>query len=164
MRSSFDSTYMDIVKVMAKRSTCARIQTASVIVRDNRIISTGYNGVCSGMEHCVDYWKKYCSSQEIDESYENWIKTEEFKHLHRKFSVNELHAERNAILFAAKEGISTNNSTIYTLYSPCLDCATSIYSAGIKRVVYEIKYDRSPSEGLDFLIDRGVEVVNISQP
>ncbi len=161
MRTTFDTTYMDIVKVMAKRSTCARVQTASVIVRDNRIISTGYNGVCSGSQHCIDYWKAYHITHEIDESYEKWVTTDEFKHLHRNFSSRELHAERNAILFAAKEGISTNNSTIYTLYSPCLDCATSIYSAGIKKVVYHIKYDRNPNEGLDFLIERGVHIASV---
>jgi dCMP deaminase len=158
MRPSIHETFMGMVEVMAEQSTCARIRTASLIVRDKRIISTGYNGVCAGEEHCVDHWGAYWDVEMIPVSFGEWTRTDEFKQLHRAYSANELHAERNAILFAAKEGISTNGSTIYTLYSPCMDCATSIYSAGIKRLYYKHKYDRDGDVGLSFLSARGVEV------
>ena len=74
-----DKTYIDIVKVMAKRSTCCRIKTGSIIARDSHIISTGYNGVLKNVKHCEDHWKEYYTKHAVEVSFDEWITTDEFK-------------------------------------------------------------------------------------
>lgn len=160
MRPSIDQTYIEIIKIIAKRSTCCRIKTGCVIVRDTHIISTGYNGVLKNIRHCDEHWREYHKTSNNLKPFDEWIHTDEFKTLHREYSrLNELHAERNAILFSAKEGISTKNAIIYTLYSPCIDCATSIYGAGIVKVIYVHDYDRDNGVGLRFLREAGIECI-----
>ena len=144
-RPSWDDIFIEECKLWAKRSSCCRIQTASVIVKDNHTISTGYNGTCTGLEHCYTYWEKYIKENNKDN---NWLSSEEFYRKHHEWSNStELHAEQNAITFAAKNGYSVNNCTLYTLYSPCINCAKVIVSSGISKIVYE--YTREPS-GLKF--------------
>ena len=153
-RPDWDETFMEICEVLAKRSTCLRLQTASVIVKNHIIVSIGYNGVVSGQEHCCDYWKR---NQE-DKSLEEFLKTNAFSALHHNWSiVNELHGEMNAILFAGKHGISLEGSTLYSIYSPCINCAKSILTSGITDVYYKHLYKRDTS-GIEFLTARGVVV------
>lgn len=145
MRETWDCIFMEICKIICKRSTCARIQTASILVRDKNIISIGYNGVCSGQEHCFDYWKNIWINNYSEKYpvFENFTSSEEFKLLHHQYSsINELHAEVNTILQCET---SAKGSILYTIYSPCINCAKAILSAKISKVIYLKKYDRDVS-------------------
>jgi dCMP deaminase len=137
--------FIDIANKVAEQSTCCRLKVGCVLVREGRIISIGYNGVPKGMKHCEDKFP-----EEFRKDYEH------FRNVHHEWSnTHELHAEANAILFAAKEGISTKGATLYITFSPCINCAKIIASAGIKKVIYNEKYDRS-SDGIDFLHELGI--------
>lgn len=134
---SWNEHFMRVALLTARMSTCARIQTGAVVVKNKHIISTGHNGVCSGEMHCVDYWADK--------------KTETFYEDHHKWSViNELHAEQNALIYAGKNGQSTIDADLYTVYSPCINCAKVIKSYDIKTVYYRNEYTRD-SSGIDFL-------------
>lgn len=143
---SWDKTFMGTAKLMAEHSTCKRLHVGAAIVKEKRVISCGYNGTPSGMEHCCDVFK------DVD------LTTQENREKHHEFSEKyEIHAEQNAICYAAKEGIEIEGCTIYTTTECCLNCAKAIVAAGIKRVVFGEKYNRT-SEGTDFLIKSGIKV------
>ena len=125
-RPSWDEYFMEIAQVVAKRSNCSRRQVAAVIVKDHRIISTGYNGTPRGIKNCNDGGCPRCSS-----------------HAPSGTALEEClccHGEENAIVQAAYHGISVKDSTLYTTFSPCLLCAKMIINAGIKEVVYAERY------------------------
>ena len=133
--------YKDILKIIEKSSTCSRLHVAAMIVKDGRIISMGWNGVASGQVHCSDKFSG---------------KEENYDVKHVKFSTeNEIHAEQNAIAYAARSGISTHNADIFVSYSPCDMCAKLIVAAGIKKVYYITEYDRSVT-GINFLKNNNI--------
>lgn len=143
-----DSVFLSIAGIFASQSTCSRVHVGSIIVKDKRIISSGYNGVPKGFAHCNEIFTK----EKIEE-----LGNEVFLKEHKAFSDRyELHAEENAIAFAAKNGVSLDGSTIYTTTSPCHRCAKLITSSGISRVVFETLYDRENSR--DFLESSGIVV------
>jgi dCMP deaminase len=113
-RASWDEYFMNIAKVVASRSTCDRKFVGAVIVRDKTILSTGYNGSIRKFEHC----------SEVGHMMEN------------NHCVATIHAEANAILQAAKNGVCIDGATIYTSASPCWPCFKMIANAGIKRICY----------------------------
>jgi dCMP deaminase len=117
-RQSFDEYFMSIAKVVATRSTCPRKQVGAVLVRDRRILATGYNGSIYGGDHCSD---KGCI---IDNGH----------------CVRTVHAELNAILQAAKNGVDTSYSIMYVTASPCLACYKALVNAGVKRIVILEQY------------------------
>lgn len=142
-RPSWDKYFLSIAKLVAERSTCLRRQVGAVIVKDKRILTTGYNGAPSGLEHCDITG---CMRDELN------IPSGERHELCRA-----LHAEMNAILQAAQYGISLNGSVIYCTNQPCIICAKMIINAGIKRIVVISSY---PDEfARKFLNDAGIEVV-----
>ena len=113
-------------------------------------MSTGYNGVPSGLKHCNQYF-----------TMDN-LKEPEFYNQHGDFSKKfELHAEQNAILFAGKVFTSCEGATLYTTLSPCSDCCKLIAGAGIKRVVYCEEYDRDTA-GIELLKQLGIEVIQVA--
>jgi dCMP deaminase len=116
-RISRNNLYMGIVDLMSKRSLCGRAQVGAVIVKKNRIISTGYNGPPTGHLECKDHGCDLANSCEIS-----------------------IHAEANAIYFAAKSGISVEGSTLYCSFAPCRKCAEAIVQSGIREVKYMAKY------------------------
>ncbi len=147
MRPSLNKIFMQTAEIFAQRSTCIRIQVGSILVKDNKIIATGYNGSTKNHIHCNEYFKDIIN-----------INSKEFKSKHLQFSdEHELHAEINVLLFCAKEGISTDKTTIYITLSPCLSCAKSILVAGIKKVIYKDEYDRD-LRGISFLQENGIIV------
>ena len=165
-RISLDDMFMQIAETVAERSTCSKLKTGSVLVRDGRIISIGYNGVASGKEHCCDYWANEFKENNVNQTisgvakthqtFTEWLKTKDFLDKHREWSKNnELHAECNCILYCSTNGVSSVDTTLYTLYSPCIMCAKIIYTSGVKRVVYKHLYtgngQDSGNEGLNFL-------------
>lgn len=146
-RLSIDEYFLEIASVVAKRATCLRNRVGAVIVREKRIISTGYNGAPRNLEHCLDIG---C----IREHYN----IESGTH-HEKCRA--VHAEQNAIIQAALHGVSTDNATLYCTHQPCILCAKMIINANIRRVVYQSFYP--DDEALIFLSDAGIETVNAGQ-
>ena len=142
-RPSLDEYFMEIAKVVAKRSTCLRQKVGAVIVKDKRILATGYNGAPSGLPHCDEVG---CMRQKLG------VPSGERQELCRG-----VHAEQNAIIQAAKFGISVDGATLYSTHCPCIVCAKIIINAGIKRVVYGRDY--ADKNGLELLKEAGIEVV-----
>jgi dCMP deaminase len=130
----YDKLFMDSAKLSANMSYCDRLKVGAVIVKDNRIIVNAWNGTLPGI----------CN--ECEETIGDRIVTSEFV----------LHAEQNAILFAAKNGISIKGASMYITHSPCKTCAKLIAGAGIKEVIYNEEY--RDTEGIDFLKKVGVKV------
>lgn len=140
--------FMNFAYNFSQLSTCSRLKVGAVIVKDNRIISCGYNGTPSSFENCNDHFS------------EKEINSDNFSELHREFSKYEIHAEMNAILFAAKNGISCDGADLYTTISPCIDCAKAIIASKIKNVYYYKKYDRDDSP-IEFLKKFGIEAKQV---
>ena len=125
-RPSWDRYFMNIAEVVATRSNCIRRHVAAVIVKDGRIISTGYNGTPRGIKNCHEGGCKRCASTAPAGT-----------------KLGEClcsHGEENAIVQAAYHGIAVKDSTIYTTFSPCLICSKMIINAGIREVVYQKRY------------------------
>ncbi len=128
--------------MVAKRSTCLRRQVGAIIVKDKRILATGYNGAPSGLRHCEEVG---CIREKED------IPSGQRHELCRG-----LHAEQNAIIQAAYHGISIKDSTLYCTNSPCVICAKMIINAGIKEVIYEEGYDDPLA--MELLKEAGIKV------
>ncbi|HSB47864.1 MAG TPA: deaminase [Candidatus Bilamarchaeum sp.] len=126
VRPSWDDYFMGIAKMVAMRSNCVKRKVAAVIVKDKRIISTGYNGTPRGTRNCSDGGCPRCNSF-----------TDSGKNLEECLCS---HGEENAIVQASYHGISIKDSVIYTTFSPCLLCTKMIINAGIKEVVYNVDY------------------------
>lgn len=126
-RPSWDEYFMEVTRTVAKRATCDRGRSGCVIVKDKRILCTGYVGSPIGVEHCDEI------GHELLETYNE--KGEKSTHC-----VRTSHAEQNAIAQAARFGISIDGSTLYCKMEPCYICAKIIINSGIKRVVAEMKY------------------------
>jgi|TARA_B100000809_G_C14995794_1_gene479675 dCMP deaminase len=135
---NYNKYFRRILKETAEMSTCARVQVGCVIARDGRIISTGWNGVPAGLQHCDNKYAFGAMPEPDMESHHEWS------------TKHELHAETNAIGYAAKNGVSTKGAALYTSVSPCIDCAKLIIAAGIEQVYWTKKYDRS-NDGWEFL-------------
>jgi dCMP deaminase len=145
-KPAFDDIFMDLAVNLAKRSHCIKAQVGAVLTKDTRIISIGYNGPPAGTHNCdIEFPEDGCPRDS-------------------KGSCSlALHAEQNAILYAAKNGAAIDGCTIYVTLSPCIACARIIFSMKIKKVVFfksYAKYKGIPNdEGVDFLRKFGVEVV-----
>ena len=126
-RLSWDEYFIEFAKLASKRSTCFR-KVGAVIVKDNHIISTGYNGSPSGLDHCAE--KGGCMRRL------NKIPSGTKQEYCRA-----VHAEQNAIIQAALHGVSTKDSTLYTNTYPCSICARMLINAGVKRIVYLGDYE-----------------------
>jgi len=125
-RPSWDEYFMSIAKVVATRSNCMKRKVAAIIVKDKRIVSTGYNGTPRGIKNCSDGGCPRCNSfAESGKNLEECVCS---------------HGEENAIVQAAYHGISIKDTTIYTTFSPCIMCTKMIINAGIKEVVYNVDY------------------------
>lgn len=127
MRKSWDEYFMEIAEIVKTRSTCMRRQVGAVIVKDNRIITTGYNGAPSGLKHCTELGG--CEREKLH------VPSGQRHELCRA-----LHAEQNAIIQAAKLGIGTEGATIYITLQPCVICAKMLINAGIQRIVFRGTY------------------------
>lgn len=134
-RISRSQMYNAMAEIMSLRATCCRGKNGCVITQDNRIISTGYNGTIIPNADC--------ETLGCDKS---------------KKCIHAMHAERNAIAFAAKKGIALEGATMYVTSAPCYDCAMMIVQAGIKVVVYAKEYTTDGGAGLNLLSQMKVEV------
>ena len=134
--------FMKVAIILAQESKCVSKKVGAIITKDGRIISSGYNGTPAGHINCKDHFKNGYER----ESHHEWS------------NANEIHAEMNAILFASKVGLSLNGCEMYTLVSPCIQCAKVIVGAGISKVYFRERYDRE-TDGLIFLENNGVFVL-----
>jgi dCMP deaminase len=145
VKPGFDDIYMNLAVDLAARSHCVRAQVGAVLTKDTRIISIGYNGPPAGTHNCDEEWPDSGCARDSKGS-----------------CSLALHAEENAILYAARNGSRLEGGTLYTTLSPCIACARLILSSGIKVVYYKdsyAEYKGLPSdEGVDFLKRFGVEV------
>jgi dCMP deaminase len=142
---SFDQIYMNLASNLALRSHCVKQQVGAVLAKDTRIVSLGYNGPPAGTHNCDEEWPETGCARD------------------RKGSCYlALHAEANAILYAAKNKVDLEGSTLYVTLSPCLPCARIILSAGIKKVHFLNSYAAykgiEVDEGVEFLSKFGVLV------
>ncbi|MEM1575748.1 MAG: cytidine/deoxycytidylate deaminase family protein [Nitrososphaerota archaeon] len=126
-RPSIDEYFMEMAKLVSKRSTCLRRKVGAVLVKDKRVLATGYNGAPKGLPHCSEVG---CMREKLD------IPAGERQELCRG-----LHAEQNCIIQAAVFGVSTKGATLYTTHFPCSICAKMIINAEISEIVYEEDYD-----------------------
>jgi len=126
LRPSWEEYFMDITHLVAKRSTCLRRQVGAVLVKDKKILATGYNGAPSKLEHCLVIG---CLREKLG------IPSGERHELCRG-----LHAEQNAIIQAAYHGVGIRGATLYCTNHPCIICSKMIINAGIQRIVYEEGY------------------------
>lgn len=143
VRPSWDEYFLDIVNLVARRSTCLRRSVGSVLVKEKRILATGYNGAPSGLKHCVDIG---CLRAKMN------ISSGERHELCRG-----LHAEQNAIIQSALHGISVRDATLYCTNQPCIICSKMIINAGITRIVYKDGYRDPMAE--EILKEAGIEIV-----
>lgn len=134
-RSSWDQYFMDIARQVASRATCDRKHVGALLVRDRTILSTGYNGSIRGLPHC----------DEVGHMMENG------------HCVATVHAEANAIIQAAKNGVRIDGATMYTSASPCWSCFKLIANAGCVRVVYGEFY--RDQRIFQFAMQLGIELV-----
>ncbi|GFI62479.1 tRNA-specific adenosine deaminase [Clostridiales bacterium] len=143
MRASWDEYFMEIAEIVKTRSTCLRRQIGAVIVKDNRIITTGYNGAPSACSHCTEIGSCYRQEHNIPSG-------------ERHELCRAIHAEQNAIIQAAKLGNTTDGATIYITNQPCVICAKMCINAGIKRIVYKDSY---PDDlAMEMLKEANVEI------
>jgi dCMP deaminase len=132
----YDQAYLRMARSWSKLSHCNRKQVGAIIVKDEMIISDGYNGTPGGFDNCC----------EDEDGNTHWYV---------------LHAEANAILKVAKSTNNCKGATLYLTHSPCKDCSKLVLQAGITRLVYAEQY-KDPS-GIDFLTSAGLEVIHIEE-
>lgn len=148
-KPSFDVIYMELAQKLAQRSHCVKMHVGAVLTKDTRIVSLGYNGPPAGTHNCDVEWPEEGCPRDSKGS-----------------CSLALHAEQNAILYASKNNVSVEGSTLYITLSPCIACARIIFTTGIKKVIYlnsYAEYKKIPNdEGVDFLKKFGVDVVKFN--
>jgi dCMP deaminase len=156
-RPTQDMALMMTAGVFEQRSTCDRNHVGAVIARDGRIISTGYNGAPAGMPHCVHPQSTGVrpDGSVIIQRRVSPVPLLPAAPLDRGCKLT-IHAEANAIAYAARHGVSVIGATVYVTLSPCYACAQLVIAAGLERVVYDRSY-RDPA-GIDLLRSAGILV------
>lgn len=140
-----DRNFINIAREIASASKCVSKQVGAVIVKDGRILSTGYNGTPAGYTNCSTHWEG-----EYTKEHHEWSKT------------YEIHAEMNAIIWAARKGISIEGAAIFVTLEPCSECSKNLIAAGIRRIVYEKAYEHTQSDIITkFIEDNGVIIEQI---
>ena len=149
-RPAFDQIFMNLALDLAKRSHCVKAQVGAVLTKDTRIISIGYNGPPAGTHNCDEEFPVDGCPRDTKGS-----------------CSLALHAEENAILYAAKNGSQLEGTTLYCTLSPCISCARLIFQSGIKKVYYHASYAQYKGlpvdEGVAFLIKFGIETVQYTE-
>jgi dCMP deaminase len=145
-RPSWPEYFMGIARMVTARSTCLRRHVGAILVKERRILATGYNGAPSGVRHCEEVG---CLRQDSD------VPSGMRHELCRG-----LHAEQNAIIQAAYHGISITGSTLYCTNKPCVICSKMLINAGIGTIYYDQGYDDPLADQM--LEEAGVEVLRLS--
>jgi len=145
VRPAWDTYFMEISCLVAKRSTCMRRKVGAIVVKDRRILATGYNGAPSNVRHCSEVG---CLREQLG------VPSGERHELCRG-----IHAEQNAIIQAAYHGVSINKATLFCTNLPCSICAKMIINAGIERIVYQSGYADPLSA--EMLTEADVELIKL---
>lgn len=148
MRPTWDEYFMEIVELIKTRSTCLRRQVGALIVKDKRILATGYNGAPMGCKHCTQVG---CLRQQLG------IPSGERHELCRG-----IHAEQNAIIQAAYSGVSVKGGTLYVTTQPCILCAKMIVNAGIRKIIF--KGDYPDDLAMSILREAEIRVIKYEPP
>lgn len=148
-RPSWEQYFLDLAYVVKTRSNCLRMSVGVVIVKDKRIMATGYNGTPMGIKNCHEGGCQRCWDRE-----NNVLKENE-----RKDLCVCIHAEQNAILQSAYHGISTKGAILYSTTAPCIQCAKQIINVGITAVIYAEEY--SDEMGKKLFADAGVKLTKL---
>jgi dCMP deaminase len=142
-RPSWDAYFMEVASLIAERSTCPRLYVGAVIVRDNQILTTGYNGSLPGMSHCSD------AGCYIVENH----------------CLRTIHAEVNAVLQAAREGISLKGATLYCTHLPCINCMKVILKVGIEKILFkDVRDEKSYLSLVEHMKQLGYGEVKLCEP
>lgn len=136
-RPSRHIVVMEVAHAFSTRGTCLRARVGAAIARDGRVLVSGYNGPASGLPHCDPGCKRQ----------------------HSTGCLVAVHAEANAIAYAARHGIATDGAHLYSTHLPCLACAQLIVNAGLAQVTYQIDY--RVKEGEQLLRDAGVDIMSL---
>ena len=143
MKDKFIQAYMDVAERFAQLSSAKRLQVGAIVVKDDRIISIGYNGMPSGWDNCCEFE----------------INARELGYRELKTKPEVLHAESNAIAKLARSPESGEGASIFITHSPCIDCAKLIYQSGIATVYY--KNDYRSIQGIEFLEKSNIKVFKV---
>jgi dCMP deaminase len=170
MKEKLKLAYMKTAETFAELSHARRLHVGAIVVKDDRIISIGYNGMPAG-------WDNNCEDKVYDSGAGGWISPDEFESMYPYTEYNEdaeeeyryglktkpevLHAETNAIAKLAKSNDSGLGATLFITHAPCLDCAKLIFQSGIRGVFYRDNY-RS-TDGVEFLKKSGIEVEQLKE-
>jgi dCMP deaminase len=138
MRPGWDEYFMEVARTVATRATCPRASVGAVLVREHRILTTGYNGAPRHVSHCTEVGCELVGGH----------------------CVRSTHAEANAVVQGALHGVQLDGATAYCTHQPCVYCAKLLISAGIVRVVYETPYDDPFSQRL--LAEAGVALAHFA--
>lgn len=147
-RPGWDQYFMDITAVVAKRSTCLRRRVGAILVKDKRILTSGYNGAPVGLKHCLEIG---CLREQMG------VPSGERHELCRG-----LHAEQNVVIQAAVHGIAIRDSICYSTHQPCLLCAKILINAGVRKVIFQGDYPDPLA--LETFSEAEVELVHYSRP
>lgn len=150
-RPSWDDYFLKLAYVVKTRSNCIRMSVGVVVVKEKRIIATGYNGTPMGITNCFEGGCERCTHR-----HEGKVQSGE-----KKDMCICIHAEQNALLQSAYHGISTKGGTMYSTVAPCLQCAKHIVNAGLAELVYAEDFDNE--FGLDLLKKAGIETRKVIQ-
>ncbi|MBW2710230.1 MAG: cytidine/deoxycytidylate deaminase family protein [Deltaproteobacteria bacterium] len=145
-RPSWNQYFMSITRMVATRSTCLRRHVGAILVKENRILATGYNGAPAGLKHCIEVG---CLREKAS------IPSGTRHELCRA-----LHAEQNAIVQAAYHGISIAGSTLYCTNKPCVICSKMLINSGIKKIFFDEAYDDALADAL--LDEAGIKIMRFS--
>ena len=145
---NFDRNYINIALEFAKMSSCVSHQVGCIIVKDGRILSTGYNGTPAGYKfNCDQVFPNYNPATDREK--------------HREFSAfTELHSEINGLIYAARKGISIEGASLYCTTEPCKDCMKALIGAGIRKIIFLNQYDSNDSireKMIEFYRDCGID-------
>jgi len=146
-RPSWDEYFLEVAKLVSKRATCLRRSVGALLVKDKRILATGYNGAPTGLAHCLDIG---CLREKLR------IPSGERHELCKA-----LHAEQNALIQASLYGIPVKGSTLYATNQPCVICAKMLINAGIKEIVIAEGYPDKMA--MDFLREAKIKVKRVSK-
>ena len=142
MKPKFVPMYMEIAEIVSKQSSAKRLQVGAIVVKDDRVISIGYNGMPAG-------WTNECEEQVQGEDDSVYLVTKQ----------EVIHAEANAIAKLARDGESGLHTDLFCTHAPCIQCAKMIYGAGIKKVYYRNSY--RDTAGIDFLQQCYIETEHV---
>jgi dCMP deaminase len=144
-RKSWDEYFMNIAELVAERSTCLRRHVGAVIVKDRKIMATGYNGAPRGITHCIDTG---CLREQLK------VPAGERHEICRG-----THAEQNAIIQAATFGVDISNAMIYTTHQPCFICTKMLINAKVSKIIYKEEYPDKLA--IDMLNEAGIPFIKL---